>query len=89
MNLKIWWNSLWKTKRWKSCWFCRYRKSPYFEGFECGKKKVWVDGRGIIGSLLGVKSWKKYEMDALKVRDYYCKEFKWHDDVPISRRVKN
>jgi hypothetical protein len=72
----------------ESCWYCLHRdKGAAFERFRCKKKMVWVDGRGIVGIILGVHPWDEYEMDALKVKGYRCK--KWELDKERLLKSKN
>jgi hypothetical protein len=59
----------------ETCWTCAYREEPGFEMFACKKKMVSVDGRSLIGKILGVKPWKNYTMDAIFVKDHKCQEY--------------
>lgn len=65
-----------RQKALNSCWYCIHRDpSAGFEMFSCKKKMVWIDGRGLIGSLVGLHPWKEYTFDALRVKGHKCAKF--------------
>lgn len=60
----------------ETCWNCKHRQEPWFEGFRCGLGMVSVDGRGVIARIFDLSApWPQYEFDALHVGNHRCEKY--------------